>query len=115
MENYYNEHSRPTLLKSGNILHNKNNETTHADPVLTEAVMPLYQVIRFANQAAERKQTVLITVEHKLGKNAYTRSTMKGMFRSGVNQNKQVTFESFNRKFLHFFNIDQILAIQIAE
>lgn len=112
MENYDNEYSRLTLLNTGNHSHNRKNNRTPINPVLTEVVMPLYQVIRFANQAAERKQAVVITVEFKLDDHTYTRSTMKGKFRSSVNKNKQITFESINRKFLHFFNVEQILSIQ---
>lgn len=114
MENYYKELSRPILLKSGIAAQSNINETRRANPVLADAVMPLYQVIRFANQAAEKKQTVIITIEQKQADQTYLRSTMKGIFRSGVNRNKQVTFESADRKFLHFFSIEQVLAIQIA-
>ena len=112
MENYYTEYSHPTLLNTGNHSYNRKNNPTSVNPVLTEVVMPLYQVIRFANQAAERKQAVVITVEYKLDDHTYTRSTMQGKFRSSVNKNKQITFESINRKFLHFFNVEQILSIQ---
>ena len=101
------------ITKSNELhIYNRKNNATSVNPVLTEVVMPLYQVIRFANQAAERKQAVVITVEYKLDDHTYTRYTMQGKFRSSVNKNKQITFESINRKFLHFFNVEQILSIQ---
>lgn len=110
MENYYNAYTKPMVQPVGTHIHKR-----HVDPIypaLTDFVMPLYQVIRFANQAAEKRQRVVITVENKIDNHTFTRSTIQGVFRSGVSQNKQVTFESADGKFLHFFKIEQILSIQ---
>ena len=77
------------------------------------SVMPLHQIIFFANQAAFKKNTVSITIEQEINKKAFKRSSIKGMFRTGVNQNRQITFESEDKKLIHLLSIESILSIQL--
>lgn len=83
-------------------------------PFAPSTVMPLYQIIRFANQAAEKKQTVYIEIEKQLPNGNYTSSKVKGVFRSGVNSNRQIAFVSHSDAMLYLLKIEQILSIQLA-
>ena len=78
-----------------------------------DPVMPLHQIILFANQAAFKKNIVSITIEQEINKKAFKRSTLKGVFRSGVNRNRQITFESEDKKLIHLLSIESILSIQL--
>ncbi|HJB24142.1 MAG TPA: hypothetical protein H9946_08315 [Candidatus Jeotgalibaca pullicola] len=109
MENYYDNHflsaegSRSTLQSALPV-------SIHSE--LTNSVMPLYQIIRFANQAAINKKKVSITIEKKLGHNQYTRQLLTGTFNSKLNKNKQIAFKTAENDMVHLLKIDQILAIQ---
>lgn len=89
-------------------------EQSYFQQDLFNRVMPLYQVIRFVNQAAAKKEPVYITVEKQINKKNFLRFTMKGIFRKAVNQNRQVAFESSDKKTLHLLPVESILSIQLA-
>ncbi|CZQ82573.1 Hypothetical protein Tpal_334 [Trichococcus palustris] len=85
-----------------------------ANKRILDKVMPVHQVIRFANQAFEKNKTVCIVIEQKMGPKAYTRSAVTGAFKTGVNTNRQIMFTSSDKKMTYLLIIDQILAIQLA-
>lgn len=81
---------------------------------LIEAVMPLHQVIRYANQAAKTRTPVYICVEEELAPKRYQRTVLKGHFRSSVTPARQIMFVPSNQDILHLLSIDAILSIQKA-
>ncbi|WP_373836258.1 hypothetical protein [Jeotgalibaca arthritidis] len=107
MENYYDAHSL-NIAKSS---YPQSHLSLATNPELSHAVMPLYQIIRFANQAAGLKKKVSITIERKLGHAQYERLELIGTFGSSVNTNKQITFKA-DQGMVYILKIDQILAIQ---
>ena len=107
LENYYDAHSL-NIAKSS---YHQSHLSLATNPELSHAVMPLYQIIRFANQAAGLKKKVSITIERKLGHAQYERLELIGTFGSSVNTNKQITFKS-DQGMVYILKIDQILAIQ---
>jgi len=85
-----------------------------ANKRILNKVMPLHQVIRFANQAFKKNKVVCIVIEQKLGPKAYTRSAVTGSFKTGVNVNRKIMFTSSDKKMTYLLIVDQILAIQLV-
>lgn len=110
MENYFENPFRSFLKE---VSQQPSSIQSITNPALTETVMPLYQVIRFAHQAYEKNQLVSITIEQQLPNGKYTRSLLKGTFRTRVNQKKQITFYSHNHSVLHLLKVEQVLSIQL--
>lgn len=111
METYDTSHSLfSTKVDSSNF----SRDSLHLKKELFDRTMPLHQVILFANQAAIKKEVVCITVEKKINKRNFLRFTMKGSFRKNVNQNRQIIFESIDKKTLHLLPIESILSIQLT-
>ena len=112
MENYYSNH---LSLKQINGLNEFPPTKQVSQSVLMDKVMPLHQVIRFANQAASKKQSVYVTIEQATTNGKFNRTILKGCFRTLLNNNRQITFMSDNNKVMFLLKIDQILAIELAE
>lgn len=110
MENYYPNHLSLKQI-------NEPNEFFLAKQVsqslLIDKVMPLHQVIRFANQAAKKNDAVYVTIEQAATNGKFNRTTLKGRFRSSLNNNRQITFMSDTNNVLYILKIDQILAIEL--
>lgn len=85
-----------------------------ADKRILDKVMPVHQVIRFANQAFEKNKIVCLVIEQKIGPKAYTRSAVTGSFKTGVTVNRRIMFTSLDKKMTYLLIVDQILAIQLV-
>lgn len=79
-----------------------------------DTVMPLHQVIRFANQAAKKNELIYVIVEQQINRKTFQRTKLKGSFRTPVNKNRQIAFESADKKILFLLPIESILSIQLA-
>lgn len=90
------------------------NNSVHSKKEIFDRAMPLHQVILFANQAAIRKEVVCIQIEKEVSKRRFVRFNMEGIFRKSVNQNRQIIFESNDKKTLHLLPIECILSIQLT-
>ena len=112
MENYYTNHLPFKLTNEPNKFFPSKQES---QPSLMDKVMPLHQVIRFANQAASKKQSVYVTIEQATTNRKFNRTILKGRFRTSLNNNRQITFTSDNNKVMYLLKIDQILAIELAD
>lgn len=114
MENYHKQDSRSLdrRLSAGRRCLQRPSLSLNAD--LIETVMPLHQIIRYANQAAQTRTPVYICVEEKRGPKNYQRTVLKGLFRSSVTPARQVMFVPTNRDTLYLLSIDDILSIQKA-
>jgi hypothetical protein len=81
---------------------------------ILDKVMPLHQVIRFANQAYENHKPVYAVIEEKHGPKSYTRTLVWGIFSSRVTPKRQVMFTTADKKVTYLLNVSQILAIQLG-
>jgi hypothetical protein len=81
---------------------------------ILDKVMPIHQVVRFANQAFENHTPVYVVIEEKLGPKSYTRTLVWGKFNSRVTPKRQVMFTTADKKVTYLLNISQILAIQLG-
>ncbi|PTQ86406.1 hypothetical protein C8U37_101247 [Trichococcus patagoniensis] len=81
---------------------------------ILDKVMPIHQVVRFANQAFENNTPVYVVIEEKQGPKAYTRTLVWGKFNSRVTLKRQVMFTTADKKVTYLLNISQILAIQLG-
>lgn len=115
MENNYNRHFRPVIKPFTRSTKEQQKEVRSIHPELIDSVMPLYQIIRFANQASKNRLIVYATIEFKRANGSYTQKTFKGVFRSLVNENRQIVFETNNPNITYILSIEQLLAIQLAE
>lgn len=81
---------------------------------ILDKVMPIHQVVRFANQAFENRTAVYVVIEEKHGPKSYTRTLVWGSFKSRVTPKRQVMFTTADKKVTYLLNISQILAIQLG-
>ena len=81
---------------------------------ILDKVMPIHQVVRFANQAFENHTPVYVVIEEKQGPKSYTRTLVWGKFNSRVTPKRQVMFTTADKKVTYLLNISQILAIQLG-
>lgn len=81
---------------------------------ILDKVMPIHQVIRFANQAFENNHPVYVVIEEKHGPKSYTRSLVWGSFNSHVTPKRQIMFTTADKKVTYLLNISQVLAIQLG-
>lgn len=115
MENNHSRHFRPVTKQFTRSTREQQKKVHSIQPELIDSVMPLYQIIRFANQASKHRLKVYTTIEFKRTNGSYTRKTFKGVFRSLVNENRQIVFETSNPNITYILSIEQLLAIQLAE
>lgn len=111
MENYYSNH---LSLKQINGLNEFPPTKQVSQSLLMDKVMPLYQIIRFANQAAEKKQVIYATIEQAATNGKFNRTTLKGRFCSSLNDNRQIIFMTENNNVIYLLKIDQILTIELV-
>lgn len=111
METYDTSYS---LFSTKADLNTFNNNSFHLKKELFDRTMPLHQIILFANQAASRKEIVCIQIEKEVSKRRFVRFNMEGVFKKSVNQNRQIIFESSDKKTLHLLPIECILSIQLT-
>lgn len=114
MQNYIypvsntNDHtSRTPYLRPVSSVHSINE-------AILDKVMPIHQVVRFANQAYENHKPVYAVIEEKQGPKSYTRTLVWGIFNSRVTPKRQVMFTTADKKVTYLLNISQILAIQLG-
>lgn len=81
---------------------------------ILDKVMPIHQVVRFANQAFENHIPVYAVIEEKQGPKVYTRTLVWGIFNSRVTPKRQVMFTTADKKVTYLLHISQILAIQLG-
>lgn len=81
---------------------------------ILDKVMPLHQVIRFANQAFENHTPVYVVIEEKHGPKSYTRTLVWGIFNSHVTPKRQIMFTTADKKVTYLLNINQVLSIQLG-
>ena len=81
---------------------------------ILDKVMPIHQVIRFANQAFENNNPVYVVIEEKHGPKSYTRSLVWGSFNSRVTPKRQIMFTTADKKVTYLLNISQVLAILLG-
>lgn len=81
---------------------------------ILDKVMPIHQVVRFANQAFENHMPVYVVIEEKHGPKSYTRTLVWGSFNSRVTSKRQIMFTTADKKVTYLLNISQILVIQLG-
>lgn len=115
MENYRNQDSLGRRCGTGLEERLPYGSLTTLNAELLYAVMPLHQIIRYANHASRNRTPVYICVEEEVSPHRYQRKVLKGVFRSPVTNNRQIMFLPINKDILYLLSIDDILSVQKAE